>query len=392
MCCQTAKWKLERDREQVQDHKFEFVDVNEFKQRNCLRKLKYSFVFGVVLKSVLVYIADLWTAGILLIFNEWNSAVKPKIPFDVSKWIFLGCIFMSFILLAWDMKKAKAIVESDDISYAFTSIIAYRYYTLRSYAHYCFFSQINNSRKRWDRIAFFVFFTFKGWKRLVFAEAPRQAINAITLYSILQTQHFSLKYERIGRLLVKKSRKRVLKQVAAAKAQALGDYSNLKNKKREVPPQLREPTLPTMAFFDDSKSSPAATPTLPTLPTLPPYQQHSQPPMMYNDRVMSPDPMYGARGDGGPPGYLPQNGGYDNNVAGQHNPYPQPNPYQQPPPSQFTRRRDRYNTEYSEYGADSTTSTTTVPSRYPPQEHSQIPSRYQQELLYSFRYSFPLYY
>src|SRR2546430_9986222 len=115
---------------------------------------------------------------------------------------------MSFILLAWDMKKARAIIASRDISYAFTSIIAYRYYTIRSYSHYCFFAQINNSKKSWDHIAFFVFFTFKGtsccvypleniiqfcvdpfallflgWKRLMLAEAPRQAINAFTLYS-----------------------------------------------------------------------------------------------------------------------------------------------------------------------------------------------------------------
>ena len=158
MCLSTAKWK----REKVQDHKFDFVDVNDFKERSFIRRIKYSFVFMVVLKSVLVYIADLWTAGILLIFNDWSSSVKPKVPIYISKWIFLGCIFMSFALLAWDMKKARNIIMSKDISYAFTSTIAYRYYTLRSYAHYCFFCQINNSKKLKDEVAFFVFFAFKG--------------------------------------------------------------------------------------------------------------------------------------------------------------------------------------------------------------------------------------
>jgi hypothetical protein len=34
-----------------------------------------------------------------------------------------------------------------------------------------------------DDFAFFVFFTFKSWKRLLLADGPRQSINAITLYS-----------------------------------------------------------------------------------------------------------------------------------------------------------------------------------------------------------------
>src|SRR4051812_30079522 len=102
MCFTAAKWK----REEVQDHKFDFVDVDEFYQNSCIRKIKYSFVFLIVLKSVLVYIADLWTAGILLIYNEWSSSVQPRIPFTISKWVYVACILMSFTLLAWEMKKA----------------------------------------------------------------------------------------------------------------------------------------------------------------------------------------------------------------------------------------------------------------------------------------------
>jgi hypothetical protein len=52
-----------------------------------------------------------------------------------------------------------------------------------SYDHFCFFDHISNSTKKMDDFAFFVFFTFKGWKRLLLADGPRQAINAINLYS-----------------------------------------------------------------------------------------------------------------------------------------------------------------------------------------------------------------
>ena len=53
-----------------------------------------------------------------------------------------------------------------------------------SYPHFCFFDHISSSTKRSDDFAFFIFFTFKSWKRLLLADAPRQTINALTLYAI----------------------------------------------------------------------------------------------------------------------------------------------------------------------------------------------------------------
>jgi hypothetical protein len=57
------KWK----REQVADHKFDFIDVDEFYDNSCWTKMKYMMIFLSVIKSTLTYLADLWTAGILLI-------------------------------------------------------------------------------------------------------------------------------------------------------------------------------------------------------------------------------------------------------------------------------------------------------------------------------------
>jgi hypothetical protein len=90
-------------------------------------------------------------------------------------------ILSSFVLLAFEWRKANKIIKSRDISYAFTSLIAYRYYAIRSYAHYCLFAQIQNSRKTVDVLAFWVFFKFKGWKRLVLAEFPRQFLNMVII-------------------------------------------------------------------------------------------------------------------------------------------------------------------------------------------------------------------
>ncbi|KAG0276981.1 hypothetical protein BGZ95_006718 [Linnemannia exigua] len=184
-------WK----RQKVQDHKFDFIDVEDYVDNSPWRKFKYSLVFAIVIKGILIYCADLWTAVNLLVSKSWTSNLgldgnkisfqSIDISFEIYKWIFAACIVLSFILLAWDMKKATAIIQSRDISYAFTSMIAYRYYAIKSYAHFCLFQKIHNSKKQIDEIAFFCFFTFRGWKRLMFADGPRQVINGMILIKII---------------------------------------------------------------------------------------------------------------------------------------------------------------------------------------------------------------
>ncbi|KAI8639721.1 hypothetical protein BD408DRAFT_420973 [Parasitella parasitica] len=175
------KWK----REVVKDHKFDFIDMNEFYDPSCPVRISYIFMFVLMLKGFLVYVADLWTAVSLLVIGNSSINADASIPPDVAKWIFLGAILISFVLLFWDIRKARGIVESRDISYAFFSVIANRWYSANDYKYFCLFGKINRSRKQFDSIAFFVFFTLKGWKKLLLAEAPRQVINVVTLITII---------------------------------------------------------------------------------------------------------------------------------------------------------------------------------------------------------------
>ncbi|KAI8880033.1 hypothetical protein K501DRAFT_255702 [Backusella circina FSU 941] len=187
MCCggnsnkDGPKWK----REVVQDHKFDYVDMNEFYDNSCGTRLSYMFMYVIILKGFLVYVADIWSAVSLLVVGQTNENMDAAIPPDVSKWIFLGAIMISFILLFWDIRKSRGIIKSRDISYTFFSIIANRYFSVKDYKYFCLFQKINRSRKSIDSIAFFVFFTLKGWKRLLLAEAPRQIINIVTLQALV---------------------------------------------------------------------------------------------------------------------------------------------------------------------------------------------------------------
>ncbi|KAG8865341.1 hypothetical protein FRB96_000231 [Tulasnella sp. 330] len=316
MCCTGPAWK----REVVQDHKFDFVDTRDFHTKSFGVRVQYMWIYILVLKSFLVYLSDIYTAATMLTSTTWTNTIYnrcpanecPTISFSVGKWIFVGCIIFSFLLLAYEAQKSKKIIASRDISYAFTNIMANNYYSLRSYNHFCFFSQIENSTKKKDDFAFFIFFTFKEWKRVLLADGARQCINGLTLYSfwvangrgnpfnkissyydgdyvtagLLVTMIFTclifigslllllvagilyiplLCYirgnlkeycchkvdKRIAELLKKKAQQRVLRQAALAKKEAAGDFGHLKGKKGAVPVSLpQQPTLPSVAIDD----------------------------------------------------------------------------------------------------------------------------------------------
>lgn len=327
MCCGSADWK----REEVPDHKFDFIDVRDYHNEGWWTRTRYGLLFALVIKSIAVYIADIYTAITLLAFNHFNGSIynrvqdnpdnTVKVPIQYGKWIFFGCILFSFLLLAYEAHKSRAIIRSRDISYAYTNVMANNYYSLRSYNHFCLFSQINNSTKKSDEIAFFIFFTFKGWKRLIVADGPRQVINALTLYGLVEVSDFSTNVEdyyggniltgimlltmiftvvifaasaillliaalmylpllcyikgnlkeycchkidkRITELVQVKKKERVAKQAAIARAEAKGDFKHLMNKKGIIVGQkMVQPTLPKVdvdLFEEKPPTSPAFT-------------------------------------------------------------------------------------------------------------------------------------
>ncbi|KAI8831868.1 hypothetical protein BC829DRAFT_101791 [Chytridium lagenaria] len=175
-CCEKAKWK----REEIADHKFDYIDVDDFIEDSLWRKIAYAGVFLLTLKSIVVYMNDILIASLIIqnistksCDNNNNSFslnscgrdsdLKKFLPQTIRPYLIISSVLISFILLFIDWRKAQIIIKSRDISYSFTSPIAYRYYVLRSYAHYCLFCQIQNSRRTIDILAFFVFFQFKGW-------------------------------------------------------------------------------------------------------------------------------------------------------------------------------------------------------------------------------------
>jgi hypothetical protein len=318
-------WK----REIVPDHKFDFIDTREFTDNGFFMRSKYLGLYLIILKSFLVYISDIFSATTMLTTSTWSNQIYRDcqnqegcfyIPYNIGKWLFVGCIIFGFLLLAYEARKSKKIIASRDISYAFTNVMANRYYSLRSYDHFCFFDHICNSTKRKDEFAFFIFFTFKSWKRLLLSDGPRQTINALTLYSIylakknngpwydvpkyfagnsLSTSALTVSTfftfvifagslllliiaglcyipllcyiqgnlkeyvchkvdKRIAEVIRRRNKERLAKAAALARKEAMGDFSHLRNKKGEmIAKPLPQPTLPNLSVDDDDDTTSA---------------------------------------------------------------------------------------------------------------------------------------
>jgi len=197
-CFHSARWK----REEILDHSFSLINVNDYLNKSLTMRVKYLWIYFLVFKTVMVYMSDLY----LLISsylkkdgysvaencqNKINDFSKPIGTFtmgyseklieglcNIGKekgsitnlltqgknmfFLLLFSILVTYLLSYLELKKAQKIIKSKNISFAFTNIVAYRYYCIKSYAYYCFFQLIQDHKKRSDAVAFFVFFTFKG--------------------------------------------------------------------------------------------------------------------------------------------------------------------------------------------------------------------------------------
>ncbi|OBZ76906.1 hypothetical protein A0H81_03994 [Grifola frondosa] len=303
-------------------------------KREVVPDHKVSMVYISVLIGFLVYVSDIFTAVTMLTTRSWSNAIFNSCPQNQTN----GCVYIPFSIgrwsssavssshsCCWHTRHTKKIIQSRDISYAFTNVMANKYIlqvscwtactvsskhtSLGSYDHFCFFNHIAASTKRMDDFAFFVFFTFKSWKRLLFADGPENdqrawydiskyfdgtlitsaltvstaftvLIFAISLLSLIvagicyipllcHIQGNLKEYcchkvdKRITEIIKRRNKQRLAKAAAIAKKEAAGDFSHLKNKKGELIakplPSRRFLTFPTLGgkndyFFNDYKA------------------------------------------------------------------------------------------------------------------------------------------
>ncbi|KAJ9607235.1 Potassium transporter [Cladophialophora chaetospira] len=174
-----------------EEQKWDYINLDEFKSSSCWTGFAYGYLLVMLIVSISVYAVDTFTAINLLVFDKWAGQIKPEIPLNISRWIFAGCIILSFILLVYRWMRAIRVMRQGGVAKSYLDPLAVRVQSIRwgkgrGWKRFLVFAELTKSRKGADYVALFTYFSFEAWLRIVFAEGPRQVVNALTLYSVLR--------------------------------------------------------------------------------------------------------------------------------------------------------------------------------------------------------------
>ncbi|KAI6862422.1 hypothetical protein D0864_03052 [Hortaea werneckii] len=172
-----------------QSAKWAFITLSDFKCTSNWTPLAYLWLWIMALVGVAVYAVDTFTAINLLVFNRWSSQIKPAIDFEISKWIFAGCILLSWALAFYEWFRAIRVMKRGGVAEGYMDPLAATLYSMKppqGWRRFLVFSELTKSKKGVDYVAFFVYFAFNGAVRVILAEGPRQFVNGMTLYAVMQ--------------------------------------------------------------------------------------------------------------------------------------------------------------------------------------------------------------
>ncbi|PWY69017.1 pheromone-regulated membrane protein [Aspergillus sclerotioniger CBS 115572] len=174
------------------EEQWDYINLDDFKSESCLSPFSYFFLYVFLAISIAVYGVDTFTAVNLLAFSRWAGSIEPAIPFKISRWIFAVCIIISFALLAYRWMRAIRAMRSGSIAHSFLDSLAVRIQSIRmgrngrGWRRFLVFAELAKSKKGAEYVALFAYFAFESWMSTIFADGPRQVVNAITLYSVMQ--------------------------------------------------------------------------------------------------------------------------------------------------------------------------------------------------------------
>ncbi|KAK2798716.1 hypothetical protein FQN50_008754 [Emmonsiellopsis sp. PD_5] len=191
-CCSGRRREEEYWGHMRAEQKWDYINLRDFKSTSCFTQLSYGILWISIFISAAVYGVDTFTAVNLIAFNRWSTELKPLIDRSISKWIFAGCIILSFVLLGYRWIRAIRVIKQGGVAQSYLDPLAVRVQSIRmgekgqGWRRFLVFAELTKSKKGADYVALFTYYNFEAWLRVVFAEGPRQVINATTLYSVLQ--------------------------------------------------------------------------------------------------------------------------------------------------------------------------------------------------------------
>lgn len=172
--------------------KWDYINLNDFRSSSCFTPISYGVLWIMLGVSVACYVADFSTMLNLALWDNFSSIAPPKISGsqEIPRWTFTGCIILSYVLLVYRWIKAIRAMRSGGVAKCYLDPLAARVLSVRpgkrgrGYRRFLVFAELTKSKHGTEYIALFVHFAFEAWVRIIFAEAPRNAINAYTIYTM----------------------------------------------------------------------------------------------------------------------------------------------------------------------------------------------------------------
>ena len=184
----------EKNERLAAEHKWDYITLSDFRSNSCWTPFTYVVLYITLLISIACYVIDIFTCSQLLLFDRWSGQIQPVVPLNISRWVFTGCILLSLVLLVYRWIRAVRAIRSGGVANSYLDPLAVRLQSIRmgetgrGWRRFLVFAELTKSKKGAEYVALFAYFSFEASLRIVLAEGPRQAINAMTLASVMQTQ------------------------------------------------------------------------------------------------------------------------------------------------------------------------------------------------------------
>ena len=138
--------------------------LDDFHPSSSWTPITYAWLWFQALIGVAVFVADTFTAVNLLAFNKWSSKVQPAIPLIYSRWIFAGCIMVSYVLYAYQWQRAIRVMRRGGVAESYLDPLAVQLQSMRikGWKRFLVFAELTKSKKGADYVAFFTYFQFNG--------------------------------------------------------------------------------------------------------------------------------------------------------------------------------------------------------------------------------------
>lgn len=177
----TENWK----KDPVQDHCLDEIDASIFVSSSIEDRINHLCPSVMVLVTIIVYASDIWTAVNFLFIKDALASYFGAKRKEWFPYVFYFSISASILLIIFEIYNARRVLRTRDVALVYTDPTAHRFHVLLSYKNYCFFQCIEASRSFSDKIAFFVYFRLKNWKRLFFTQVPREVIKCYVIVQLL---------------------------------------------------------------------------------------------------------------------------------------------------------------------------------------------------------------